>query len=59
MIIVGFKWQFLHVEQMHKVCQSHNKTQPVALRKKFKKMCFKKTLYNFHKEYTVNKKKYN
>ena len=29
------------------------------LRKKFKKMCFKKTLYNFYKEYTVNKKKNN
>ena len=27
--------------------------------KKFKKMYFKKTLYNFHKEYTVNKKKNN
>ena len=35
---------------MHKVCQPHIITQPVTLRKK---------MYNFYKEYTVDKKKNN
>ena len=57
--IVRFVWQILNFEQIHIFCQPNIIAQPVTLRKKFKKMCFKKALYNFHKEYAVNKKKNN